>query len=154
MQFGLCNAPSIYQRLISGVLQSLIGRICLAYFDHIIVFSKKRANHISDLCSVLDRIRSNSLKLKPSKCSLFSDQVLYLGHLISAAGVSPDPVKLQVLAEWPRLSTVGEMQLFLRFFNFYGDYIADYISFTLALYDFTANRKGDDTIRMFSDNVK
>ena len=31
MSFGLCNVPSTYQRLMTGVLQSLIGRICLAY---------------------------------------------------------------------------------------------------------------------------
>ena len=42
----------------------------------------------------LDRIRSAGQKLKPAKCSLFADQVLYFGHLISASGVSPDPAKL------------------------------------------------------------
>ena len=94
MPFGLCNAPSTYQRLMSGVLQGLIGRICLVYLDDVIVFSKKRSNHISDLRSVLDRIRSAGLKLKTTKCSLFADQVLYLGQLISAAGVSPDPAML------------------------------------------------------------
>ena len=67
MPCGLCNAPSTYQRLMSGFLQGLIGRICLAYLDDVIVFSKKRSNHISDLRSVLDRIRSAGLKLKPTK---------------------------------------------------------------------------------------
>ena len=85
MLFGLCNAPSTNQRLISGVLQGLIGHICLAYLDDVIVFSKKRSNHIADLRAVLERIRSAGLKLKPAKCFLFNDQVLYLGHLISAA---------------------------------------------------------------------
>ena len=41
MFFGLCNAPSTYQRLMAGVLQGLIGCICLAYLDDVIVFSKK-----------------------------------------------------------------------------------------------------------------
>ena len=49
MPFGLCNAPSTYQRLMSGVRQGLIGRICLAYLDDVIVFLKKRSNHVSDL---------------------------------------------------------------------------------------------------------
>ena len=89
MPFGLCNAPSTYQRLMAGVLQGLIGRICLAYLDDAIVFSKKRSEHSADRRAVFDRIRSAGLKLKPSKCSLFADQVLYLGHVISAAGVSP-----------------------------------------------------------------
>ena len=45
MPCGLCNAPSTYQRLMFGVLQGLIGHICLAYLDDFIVFSKKRSNH-------------------------------------------------------------------------------------------------------------
>ena len=98
----------------SRVLQGLIGHICLAYLDDVIVFSKKRSNHIDDLRAVLERIRSAGLKLKPSKCFLFRDQVLYLGHLISVAGMTPDPAKLQALAEWPKPTTVREMQLFLR----------------------------------------
>ena len=63
MPFGLCNAPSTYQRLMMSVLQGLIGRICLVYLDDVIVFSKRRADHINDLRAVLDRIHDAGLKL-------------------------------------------------------------------------------------------
>ena len=71
MPFGLCNAPSTYQRLMMSVLQSLISRICLAYLDDVIVFSKRRDEHVNDLRAVLDCIRDAGLKLKPAKCKLF-----------------------------------------------------------------------------------
>ena len=153
MPFGLCNAPSTYQRLMAGVLRGLIGRICLAYLDDVIVFSKKRANHIADLSAVLDRIRAAGLKLKPSKCALFREQVLYLGHLISVDGVSPDPEKLRVLREWPAPSKVREMQSFLGFINFYAEYLADATQLTAELYDLTSGRKGDDLIKLSKQNV-
>ena len=73
MPFGFCNAPSTYQRLMAGVLQALIGRICLEYLDDVIIVSIKRKEHAGDLRSVFDRIRTVRLKLKPSKCSLFCD---------------------------------------------------------------------------------
>ena len=38
MPFNLCNATSDYQRLMTSVLCGLIGRICLAYLDDVIVF--------------------------------------------------------------------------------------------------------------------
>ena len=120
MPFGLCNSPSTYKRLMSNVLQGLIGRICLAYLDDIIVFSKKRSNHISDFCSVFNRISSAGLKLKPTK--------------------------LRVLADWPSPSTVREMQSLFGFVNFYNDYIADSTALISALYDLTANQKGEDRI--------
>ena len=55
MPLGLSNAPSTYQRLMTGVLQ---GRICFAYLDDVIVFSKRRADHVADLRAVFDRIRA------------------------------------------------------------------------------------------------
>ena len=89
--FGLCNAPSTYQRLMMSVPQGLIGCICLAYLDDVIVCSKSRDKHVNDLRAVLDRIRDAGLKLKLAMCKLFCEQVLYLVHIISPAGVSPTP---------------------------------------------------------------
>ena len=66
MPFGLCNAPSTYQRLMTGVLQGLIGRIYFAYIDDVIVFSKRRTDHVADLRAVFDSIRAAGLKLKPA----------------------------------------------------------------------------------------
>ena len=154
MPFGLCNAPSTYQRFMAGVLKGLIGRICLAYLDYVIVFSKKRSEHAADLRAVFDRIRSAGLKLKPSKCSLFADQMLYLGHVISAACVSTDPSKLRVLADWQTPKTVRKMQSFLGFVNFYGNYISDATELTAPLYDLTAARNGDESIKLTAENLE
>ena len=90
----------------------------------------------------------------PSKCSLFADQVLYLGHFISAAGVSPDPAKLRVLADWLTSKTVREMQSFFGFVNFYGDYISDATELTAPLYDLTAARKGDESIKLTAEHLE
>ena len=67
MPFGLCNAPSTYQRLMMSLLQKLIGSICLAYLDDVIIFSTRRDKHVNDLRAVLHRIRDAGLKLKPAK---------------------------------------------------------------------------------------
>ena len=78
MPFGLCNAPSTYQRLMSIVLRGLMMRICLAYLDPVIVYSCHHSQHLRDLRAVFERLRVAGLKLKPSKCQLFRDEVLYL----------------------------------------------------------------------------
>ena len=56
MPFGLCNAPSTYQRLMASTLQGVIGRICVAYLDDVIVFSKRRSEHVADQRVVFKRI--------------------------------------------------------------------------------------------------
>ena len=154
MPFGLCNAPSTYQRLMMSVLQCLIGRICLAYLDDIIVFAKCSFEHVNDLRAVLDRIRDAGLKLKPTNCKLYCEQVLYLGHVISAAGVSPDPAKLRVLADWPLPTTVHELQYFLGFVNFYSDFIDEQTALTSSLYDLTSARKGTEPVHFSAEDIE
>ena len=121
-------------------LQGLIGQICLAYLDDVIVFSKRRSEHFPDLRVVFKRIRDANLKLKPKTCSLLCDQVLYLGHVIDFAGVSPDSAKLKVLAQWPIPKTLRKMQSFLKFVNFYGDFFIGATQLTSELYELTASK--------------
>ena len=154
MPFGLCNAPSTYQRLMMSVLQGLIGRICLAYLDDVIVFSKRRSKHVNDMRAVLDRIRDAGLKLKPTKCKLYCEQVLYLGHVISAAGVSPDPAKLHVLADLPLPTTLRELQSFLGFVNFYSDFIDEQTALTSSLYDHTSARNGTEPVHFSAEDIE
>ena len=153
MPFGLCNAASTYQRLMMSVLQGLINRICLAYLDDVIVFSKRRDEHVNDLRAVLDRIRDAGLKLKLAKCKLFCEQVLYLGHIISPFGVSPDPAKLRMLADLPLPTTVRELQSFLGFVNFYSDFIDEQTALTSSLYDLTASRKVTESVHFTREDI-
>ena len=146
MPFSLFNAPSTDQRLMMSMLQSLIGHICLAYLDDVIVFSKRRDEHVNDLRAVLDCIRDAGLKLKPAKCKLFCEQVLYLGHVISPAGVCPYFAKLRVLADWPLPTTVRELQSFFGIVNFYSDFIDEQTALTFSLYDLIAARKGTEPV--------
>ena len=128
--------------MMMSVLQGLIGRICLAYLDDFIVIFKLRVEHVNDSRAVLDRNRDAGLKLKPTKCKLFFDQVLYLGHIISTVGMSPDPAQLRVLADWHLSTTVRKLQSFLGFVNFDCDFIDEQRAMTDSFYDLTAARKG------------
>ena len=76
MPFGLCNAPGTYQRLMNTVLQGLIGHICLAYLDDVIVYSADMEQHLKDLEAVFSRILESGLKMNPRKCKLYRKEVL------------------------------------------------------------------------------
>jgi hypothetical protein len=47
--------------------------------------------HFEHLNEVLKRHKNACLKLKPSKCDLIKDEILYLGHLVGKTGVKPNP---------------------------------------------------------------
>lgn len=53
----------------------------------------------------------------------FQKEVRYLGHIISSDGVSTDPGKVDVVAQWPRPTSVGELRSFLGFASYYRRFV-------------------------------
>ena len=101
MPFGLVNAPATFQRLMSTVFGDLNFVSLLIYLDDIIVFSSTLDEHIERLRQVFSRLRSHGLKLKVEKCHLFQTSVHYLGHVVSAGGITTDPGKIAAVKTWP-----------------------------------------------------
>ena len=83
------------------VLAGLVGTSCLVYLDDIVIFSRTFEDHISRLTDVLTRLRQANLKLKPTKCFLFRQEITYLGHIVSKEGIATDPSKTAVMDEYP-----------------------------------------------------
>ena len=80
MPFGLCYVPAMFQRLMLNCLGKLNLIYCLIYLDDIIMFSWTAEEHLHWQCLVFNRFWEYNLKLKPSKCSLFKEEINYLVH--------------------------------------------------------------------------
>ena len=101
---------SYFQRLMEIVLAGLECKCCVVYVDDILVCSKTLEEHKEHLQQVFEQLRQAGLKLKPSKCSFPCREVVFLGHVISVDGVSPDPAKTEKIREYPvpvDVSSVG-----------------------------------------------
>ena len=126
MCFGLCNAPSTFQRLMEIVLAGLQWQTCLVYLDDVIIYSRTFNEHLDRLEGVLQRIRESGLKLKPKKCHLLQEEVTFLGHVISSKGILPDPSNVQKLQDWPTPTKVKDVRAFLGLGNYYKKFVKDY----------------------------
>ena len=113
LHFGLCNAPSTFQRLMNQVLQGLDGNICLICLDDIIIFSATIEQHLFRLRCVLHRLRASNLTLNPDKCFFGQSSVLFLGHIVSQDGIQPNPEKTQAVREFPRPRNVKDVRAFI-----------------------------------------
>eukprot|EP00892_Ulva_mutabilis_P010992 jgi/Ulvmu1/8265/UM041_0076.1 len=101
MPFGLTNAPSVFQQAMNVVLHGLIGNICLAYLDDIIIISKTAEDHAANLNAVLTRLHEHNFFCNVAKCQFAMQEIKYLGHVVTAEHVRPDPHKVSVLQQWP-----------------------------------------------------
>ena len=137
MPFGLTNAPSTFERLMEIVLAGLQYNICLVFLDDIIVYGSSFEEEISRLKQVFTRLIQAGLKLKPKKCVLFQKKVAYLGHIVSDAGVSPDPSKVEAIEKWPTPSTLTEVRSFLGLAAYYRRFVKDFATIASPLHKLT-----------------
>ncbi|KAK3571632.1 hypothetical protein QTP86_015370 [Hemibagrus guttatus] len=128
MPFGLTNAPAVFQALINGVFQDLLGKWVIAYIDDILVYSTSMEGHVRHVREVLSRLQQHHLYVKLEKCKFYRTTVTFLGYVISRQGVEMDAVKVQAVTEWSSPTTVRELQRFLGFANFYRWFIRNYSS--------------------------
>lgn len=126
MPFGLKNAPPTFQRLMNKVLVDMIGRGVFVYMDDIVVYSKTFEEHIAKIKELFIRLRKAGLQLQPDKCHLFLKEINYLGHIISANGVRPDPKKTDAVEKFPAPNSVKKVREFLGLTGYYRRFIDNY----------------------------
>ena len=106
----------------------------LVYLDDILVFSKTAEEHEQHLRSVLQTLRENKYYIKPTKCEFFKTELKYLGHIISADGIKPDPKKVAIVENWPTPKDAHEVRTFLGLSNYFRRFIQGYSKVLFATY--------------------
>ena len=113
MPFGLKNAPATFQRMMDTALRGLINRHCFVYLDDIIIFGQSIEEHNNNLAIVLQRLRELGLKIQPDKCEFLKPELEYLGHIVTAEGVKPNPRKIEAVKNFKIPTNPTEVKSFL-----------------------------------------
>jgi hypothetical protein len=123
MPFGLTCAPATFQAAMNKIFASMIRKCVLVFVDDILIYSHTLQAHIEHLDEVFKLLEQNQLFVKKSKCSFAQRSLEYLGHIISAEGVSTDPAKIEAVQRWPRPSNVKQLRGFLGLAGYYRKFI-------------------------------
>ena len=134
MPFGLVNSQATFQQMIDCTLKGL--KHTESYIDDCIIYSQTFEQHLVDLQEVLERMKQANIHIRYRKCQLGYDKVEFLGHSISEEGRRP----LTSAAEksnFPRPTSVKELQRFLGSLNSYRPYIPNLAELAVPLYRLT-----------------
>ncbi|GJW35105.1 putative reverse transcriptase domain-containing protein [Tanacetum coccineum] len=121
MPFGLTNAPAVFMDLMNRVFHEFLDKFVIVFIDDILVFSKSKEEHEEHLRTVLQILRQEKLYAKFSKCEFWLSKVAFLGHIVSAEGITMDPAKVEAITKWPRPTSVTEVRSFLGLMQIYSD---------------------------------
>ncbi|GJW11315.1 reverse transcriptase domain-containing protein [Tanacetum coccineum] len=113
MPFGLCNAPSTFQRCMMAIFYDMIEKTMEVFMDDFLVFGDSFDSCLSNLEKMLKRCEDTNLVLNWEKCHFMCREGIVLGHKISKSGIEVDRAKVDVIAKLPHPTTVKGVRGFL-----------------------------------------
>ena len=126
MSFGLTNAPAAFMDLMHRVFQPYLDQFVVVFVDDILIYSQSEREHEDHLRIVLQLLRDHQLYAKFSKCEFWLTEVRFLGHVVSASGVSVDPEKVKAVMSWERPKLVFKIRSFLGLAGYYRRFIENF----------------------------
>jgi hypothetical protein len=127
MPFGLCNAPSTFQRLMDCVLRGLTWICCLVYLDDVVMFTKGTVTqHVVELAVVLERLAEAGLSLKAAKFSFATTKMEYLGHDLTPDGIQPTDRLVKAIVDFPRPEDDAQVRRFVALAGYYRRFVPDF----------------------------
>ena len=109
----------------------------LAYIDDIIIYSQtftEHLQHIQEVCSLLD---DANFKLNISKCEVARTEILFLGHVIKAGTIKPDPENIRGLAEAREPTSAEEAFRFVKAAEYYRKFIPKFSIIAAPLHKYS-----------------
>ena len=101
MPFGLTNAGMSFCHLMEMCIGDQQYVTLLFYLDDICIFMDMADQMLDHIELVFSNLKEFNLKIKPKKSYFFQISVTFLGHILSADGVSPNPEKVAKVKDWP-----------------------------------------------------
>jgi hypothetical protein len=133
MSFGLTNAPAYFMNLTNKVFMKFLDKFMVVFIDDILVYSKTEEEHAEHLRLVLGTLREHKLYSKFSKCEFWLKEVGFLGHVLSAGGVSVDPSKITSIMERKSPTNPTEVRAFLGLVGYYRKFVEGFSSIARPL---------------------
>jgi hypothetical protein len=126
MPFGLTNALASSQCIMNVILAPFLWKFVIVFMDDILIYSSSLDQHVHHIREVLQVFREHKFFVNLSKCAFTQDELEYLGHIISRAGVANSPRKTQAMVQWPTPTNVTELKGFLGLTGYYQKFVKNY----------------------------
>ena len=107
-------------------MSGLKWQLCLVYVDDVIIFSASTEQHVKDVDVVLSRLREAGVTLNLEKCTWFSDEVEYPGHIVRPGQLHVHNMNVEALMHASFPTTKTQPKSFLGMCHVYRSFVKDF----------------------------
>ena len=137
--FGLRNSGQTSQRFIDHVMRGL--DFVFVYLDDLLVTSPDHLMHKKHSKTLFTRLAEYGVIIGPEKCQFGTKELGFLGHHVSAAGISPLPSAVDAIIKFVRPEKQRDLRRYLGMINYYHRFIPNCADKLTALNQFTHGRQ-------------
>ncbi|CAF1339298.1 unnamed protein product, partial [Rotaria sp. Silwood1] len=134
---GLTNGPPTFQRIVNQILGPNRWKHVLAYIDDIIIYSQNFSEHLKHIEEVCLLLQEANFKLNVDKCEVARAEILFLGHLIKAGTIKPDPDNIRGLTETREPTSAEEAFRFVKAAEYYRKFIPKFSTIAAPLHQYS-----------------
>ena len=131
MPFGIPSASEVMQKRNEEAFGDIQGVHVIA--DDLIISAKDETEHDAIVSKVFERARQQNVKFNANKIQYKVNTVTYMGHIVSADGMMPDPRKVEAIVNMPRPSDRQGLLRLLGMIKYLAQYIPNESSITAPL---------------------
>ena len=136
MPMGLRNATAAFCRIMDREIAAANLQDCaLPFVDDVLIASDTFEQHVEDVQRFLQMLIDRNLRAHPEKSYFCTDTIEFLGHQVSAYGLTPHEAKIQAILALPIPKDVADLRSILGFFNYYRCYVPNYATIAKPLYN-------------------
>lgn len=120
LPMGVAGSPDIFQEKMSGLMEGL--EFIRTYLDDLLIITNgSYEDHLSKVDQVFQRLSEAGLRVNITKCSFASQELEYLGYLLTRDGIKPIAKKVEAILRLKAPKTVKQLRSFLGMVNYYRD---------------------------------
>ena len=126
MPMGGKNAPSVFQRLMDNVFQSIPREELVIYLDDLLVHSVTEQQNINQLRIVLQTLIANKLKIRASKTQLLMKEINFCGYILANGSRKPNPKKVEAVKNLKPPTSRTQAQSLFGLLNYHRYFIPNF----------------------------
>lgn len=131
--FGLANGSMVLTDLINKIFGDIKFKYVFSFFDDIVIYSDTFQEHLQHIQEVLQRLKRANLTVNPSKITLASNKIEFLGHIIHNNTLTLSREKTEPIDNFPVPRNIKQLSRFLGMTAYYSRFIKNYSELTAPL---------------------
>ena len=153
MFFELTNASATFQSYIHLTLREYLDIFCIVYLNDVLIYLNDKNTHEKHVWLIFKKLCKFKLFTNLKKCYFDLDEIDYLEYLINIMKIKISFVKVQIIKIWFKSKSFKNIQIFIKFVNFYKRFINKFNSMTAFLIDMLKKSKKEFFFRKFWNYV-